>query len=148
MPWAKKNISRYCPFNWWITRAWRWQRYGRRPGRRSVRGRPATPWAGRTGPRRCRGPGNRSGSCPTWTGHLVERKMAQLFLCIQIENIAEKQCWRSGSGCFGPPGSGTGSISQRYGSSSGSFSYLIKVLSRLNTVLLENKIWTQNLCKN
>jgi hypothetical protein len=56
----------------------------------------------------------------------------------------------AGSGCFGPPGSG--SISQRYGSGSGSdsdtlsFPFLTKVLSGLKDCL-QNKILTQNLSK-
>jgi hypothetical protein len=46
---------------------------------------------------------------------------------------------------FGPPGSGF--ISQRYGSGSGSFSFLINVLSGLKQCL-QNKILTQIFAKN
>jgi|688.fasta_scaffold1363451_1 hypothetical protein len=48
-----------------------------------------------------------------------------------FSRVSENQCWGSGSGVFRPPRSG--SISQRDGSGSGSesFSFLIKVFSRL-----------------
>jgi hypothetical protein len=47
---------------------------------------------------------------------------------------------------FEPPGPRSGSISQRYGSGSGSVPFLIEVLSGLKDCL-QNKILTQNFSK-
>jgi hypothetical protein len=48
------------------------------------------------------------------------------------------QCCGFGSTCFGPPGSGYGSISQRYGSGSRSFYHEAKIVRKtlVSTVLL------------
>ncbi len=65
-----------------------------------------------------------------------------------VRYMASEYCWgsgSSGSAFFGPPLPGSGSISQRSGSRS--FSFLMKVLSRLKKSL-QNRILTQNFSKN
>ncbi len=46
-----------------------------------------------------------------------------------MNGIAKYQSCGSGSAVFGPPGSGSGSISARYGSGSGSF-YQVKIVRK------------------
>ncbi len=62
-------------------------------------------------------------------------------------SVLEIESGPAGSACFGPPGSGSGLISQRYGSGSGSFPFLINVLSGRNNACQINfntKIFAKN----
>ncbi len=112
----------------------RWPRRRFRPAARSVAAAAATAREFRTVGAAAGGPGRLArvgcAAAPEHFVHGVRAHQDFFLLWKRINGLEDRQCCGSGSGsgsgstCFGPPGSGSGSIRQRYGS--GSFYYLCK----------------------